>query len=245
MDLQADSVQGVLFLTPGQPQVDALKLWDRLFPGDSPDGFQRASPSPSLESSAAGERKGHRVAVSTQVGRIDLTITKAGLNTPEKGPPRVSDVLGAAERMAGLLKAMAKGNGVVRIALVVELGKTVPRGSEGKELLQLLKGFPFPANAMDIVVQFNSRTTSKVEPLVEINRLCTFSSGHAGFVTNSPGVGSGVVLMTYYVGLKIDVNTAPETRFSGHNVDSIVDNLLSESRSIYQNGLTPLGVLVG
>jgi hypothetical protein len=40
MDFQADSIQGVLFLAPGQRQEDALKLWGELFPNDSPDGFQ-------------------------------------------------------------------------------------------------------------------------------------------------------------------------------------------------------------
>ena len=94
MDFHADSVQGVLFLLPGHAQDDALKLWNHLFPGDSPDGFQRATVSPMLSSSASGVRDGFQTNINAQVGRVDIVLTQPPIGiSPQSGPPRIEDIL--------------------------------------------------------------------------------------------------------------------------------------------------------
>ncbi len=242
MDLQADSVQGVLFLTPGQQQDDALKLWEHLFPGDSPDGFQRANPSPSLLSTALGERTGHRVMVNAQVGRIDIILNQSPAIVDLSGsPPRIADVPAAARRMGELMKLMAGRLKVLRIALVLDLAKTVSPGVETAELLHFLPGYPFPKNVTDVSVQFNSRKTFESVPNIDMNRLCVWTTGQIGFIQSQPVQGTGMMIMSPVVNVRVDVNSAPEARPPVDSVTPIIDEILAESLEIYAEGLKRFG----
>jgi hypothetical protein len=236
MNLDADGIQGVLFLPPGQHQDDAIQVWGQLFPNDNPDGFQKASASPSLASTATGERDSYNVAINAQVGRIDIVLSSPpGSMVPTSGPPRISDVRAAASHMAELMKRLVARIQAVRVALILDLAKTVARGSEGRELMNLLPGFPFPNNSTDIGVQFNSRRPFDAAPDIPMNRLCGWSSGQYGFI-QSPQISSGALIVSPFVGVKIDVNSAPEFRVPTEKLSSMIDDLLAEAVCIYSDG---------
>jgi len=240
MNLQADSVHGVLFVAPGQQQDEALKLWDFLFPGHSPDGFQRNTSSPSLASTASGERNGYQVGLTAQVGRIDITINKQQ-NTfdANAGPPRIANVADALNQLVGLMKKVVGRVNVHRIGIILDLSKTVARGTENAELMHLLAGFPFPDNASDISVQFNSRVLLEGVANTEINRLCTWASGQFHFIPNAP-VPSHALVPTPFVNVKIDINTIPTLRLAASDAELVLDAMLAESRALYAEGLKRL-----
>ncbi len=239
MDLQADNVQGVLFLTPGQAQDDAIKLWESLFPGDSPDAFQRANTSPSsiLVSTASGERSGHQVVVTANVGRIDITLYPPQATIGSPVPARIADVAGAAKHLASMLKLFTERLEVLRIALVLDLSKTVSPGGESAALLELLPEFPFPKNVLDVALQFNSRRPLTTVPDLEINRLCIWTTGHIGVTQIVPGRGHVMMRTSPFVGIKVDINTAPEAPPTSGASALIIDEMLAESLIIYHDGL--------
>jgi hypothetical protein len=246
MDLQADSVQGVLFLIPGQQQEDALKLWAHLFKDDGPDGFQRAGASPSLGSNAWGERWGYRVGISAQVGRIDLFLNQPpAVNVGVvSGPSRIIDVPTAAKRLSKIMKELTEHLKVVRLGLVLDLAKAVDRGSEGVELRRLLPEFPFPLNSTDIVLQFNSRRAFVAAPDIEMNRLCVWTMGQAGFMPNlfasGPNLfaqGPSMVVLSPFLSVKVDVNTAPEMHPSADCIQPMIDEMLRECLKISHEGM--------
>ena len=241
MILNADSIQGVLFTVQGTDQDDALKLWEMLFPNDQPDGFQRATSSPNLQSTASGERGGHNILITSQVGRVDLVVAPPAPSPVEdiiSGVPRISDVTGAAEKVAVYMKQLAVRLAVSRIALVLDTAVTVPYNGEGSALAALLSGVPLPTNATEVVFQFNARRNFDTSPEVIMNRLCTWSSGQVGFIQGGPGVHlNRTVKMSPFVGLKIDINSAAETRITAEKCSSAIDELCVEALLIHNQGL--------
>lgn len=242
MDFAADSIQGVLFLSPSQHQDDALKLWDILFPNDPPDGFQRATPtSPALNSSAHGDRQGFQTTVNAQVGRIDLILAQSPQVQPsDSGPPRIAEVHGAAIKAAEFLKRLARQLKAFRAAMVIDLSKTVQTGNEAAEIIGYLPGFPFPANVSDLGLQFNSRKSFQFSTDFEMNRMCTWSSGQVGFVKGPNMQPSSMVVLTPYVGLKIDVNSAPQLPLPFDKIPTAIDELTTEALAIESEGVTRL-----
>lgn len=238
MEFQADSIQGVLFFVPGQPQGDALKLWGELFPGDSPDGFQRVTTSPALNSSAHGDRQGFQTTVNSQVGRVDIVIAHSPQPLPaEAGPPRIADVPAGVAKVVDLLKKLSATTKVFRAAIVLDLAKTVMAGDESSEILKNLPNYPFPANVSDVSLQFNSRITFNFAPDFQMNRLCAWTSGQVGFVMNPQMQGPNFMVMTPYVGLKIDVNSAPQMPLPSDSINHVIDELSSEVLAIAAEGV--------
>jgi hypothetical protein len=238
MDFQADSIQGVLFLAPGQRQEDALKLWGELFPNDSPDGFQRFNNSPALNSSAHGDRQGFQINVNAQVGRIDVILAHSPQALPsDAGPPRIADVPAATAKVVELLKRLAANLKVIRTAVVLELAKTVARGGEAVEILNNLPGYPLPENVTDVNIQFNSRKSFAFDAEREMNRLCAWSSGQVGFIMNPQLQGRNLMMMTPFVGLKIDVNSVPQTPLSADVINQALDELAAEAVAIAAEGV--------
>lgn len=241
MNFQADSIHGVLFPVPGQHQDDALKLWGSVFPNDSPDGFQRATSSPSLNSSASGEREGFNTTINAQVGRIDLILTHPLPQVPvDPSPPRMGDIAGATARITDLMKRIILNMKVGRVAIVLDLAKSITPGSESEVLLQSLPNFPFPDNVSDVNLQFNSRRSFETVPDLLMNRLCTLATGQVGFVINPQIQGSSVMKMTPYVGLKIDVNSNGNFQFPAEVVGSIINELSAEVLAIAGEGVKRL-----
>lgn len=234
MDFQANSIKGALFFVPGQPQGDALKLWGELFPGDSPDGFRRVTAtSPALNSSAYGDRQGFQTTIDVQVGRVDVVIahSRPPLST-ESGPPRIADVAAGIAKVVDLLKRLSATTKVIRTGIVLELAKTVMAGDESSEILKNLPDYPFPANASDVNLQFNSRRGFNFSPDFQMNRLCTWTSGQMGFVVNSQ-----IRDLAPFVSFMIDVNSAPQMHLPLDIVNNAIDELLSEALAIAAEGI--------
>jgi len=136
------------------------------------------------------------------------------------------------------LSWLASGLRVVRAAIVFELAKTVSKGSESSEILKNLPGYPLPENATDVNVQFNSRKNFAFSEDREMNRLCAWSSGQVGFIMNPQLQGSNVMMMTPFVGFKIDVNSAPQMPLPPDGVHQAIDELAAEALAIASEGIT-------
>jgi hypothetical protein len=239
MSFQADSIQGVIFVTPGSSQEDALKLWDHVFPGDTPDGFNRNTSLPSLQSSATGMRAGYSVTVTAQVGRIDLVLggqLQPGIS-PFAGPPRIADVEGSAKVVAHYLQQLLPFTSAIRMAMVLELGQTIEPGSEATVLQETAPQVPFPPGSTDLQFQFNKRRNFVCAPELQMNRLYNLNSGIFQFFSAGLGTKPGMTsLSTPYVGMKIDVNSAQESVLPGDKAAAVADELLAEVMAILNEG---------
>ncbi len=243
MQWEADYVQAAAFLPPTGVHADAIGIWGRIFPGDTPDGFQKAAASPNLLSTASGERNGLQVAVNAQIGRIDLNINPGSTVVAARHggsvPPRIADVPRAVATAAEYLKIMTKIGGAIRLALILDLAQTIPRNADAQAFAEAVPGVFMPEGALDTVYQFNARKTSYVSDAVELNRLFTVSAGDVGFVSGA-NVGAqqgNVIKMSRYLGFKIDVNTVAETRPTAALMDAQIDELANEALQIYSKGL--------
>lgn len=242
MPLEADAIQGVLFLSPGQQQADAQEIWSNLFPSQGPDSFHSVSTSPALNSFASGPYNGHRLTVNVQVGLVAVALNP---NMPEMisapGMSRIADVDTSVHTIAHLLKKLRHGRSITRCALVLNLATTVGAEEQESAMRSALPGFPFPDGATDIVAQFNLRRPFSHNPSLQMNRLCTWNSGQAGFVQLQGAPGQQIPFMnsmiTSFVGLKIDVNTAPEGQLDSEDFEQVISDLASEAIEIYRQGM--------
>lgn len=235
MDWQADSIQGVIFVAPGEAQQDAISLWGTVFDGDSPDGFQKATASPTVVTHATGLRDGNPITLTSQLGRIDIiagpgpTVTPA----PNSPPPRIENVPAVATRVTDYLRRLAKTCRPIRAALVLDLGLSIQRGRESEELRAALPGV-FPVGAVEPHLQFNVPRPFETLPDLQMNRLCTYTGGEMGFIMmgSPPALGGGPIATTPFIGLKVDVNSAGDNRIPTGKADDVISELLSEALAI-------------
>jgi hypothetical protein len=66
-----------------------------------------------------------------------------------------------------------------------------------------------------------------------MNRLGTWTVGQVGFVQNNL---QAPLILSPFVGMRIDVNTAPEARPPASALPAIIEEILSESLRIYDEG---------
>ncbi|MEG8054680.1 hypothetical protein QP185_18325 [Sphingomonas aerolata] len=149
MQWQADNIQAVVFTAPFGPAREASAIWADLFPGDTPDGYQRNPASPNLHSSASGERLGYAVSVNAQVGHIAINLNPIfrqlpGLISSPATPPRIDDVPGATQLLVDLAKRISLESDPVRIAVVLDLGSSVQGELKASLFQDALPGVPFP-----------------------------------------------------------------------------------------------------
>lgn len=235
MDWQADSIQGVIFTAPGEAQADAISLWAKLFSGETPEGFQKVTASPTGVTHATGLKNGNPITLTSQLGRIDIVAGPASevVPTNHEPPPRIANVPEVANWIARYLMTLAETSRPIRAALVLDLGATVEPGHKN-DALRISLGGVLPMGATDPVFQFNVPKTFAKLPDLTMNRLCTYTSGEMGFIImgSPPALGGGPVATTPYIGLKIDVNTAADTRIPASFVNIAIGEMLSEALAI-------------
>jgi hypothetical protein len=245
MKWEADGIQAVIFTPPGVHQNDAITQWGSLFPGDSPDSFQKAAASsPTLNSAASGEREGYAVSLNVQVGRIDLnvgpTVGIIHAATPES-PPRMSDVRDVVHKTAALANRIIAAVQPIRIAIVLDLAVTVPYGNELATFVEALPEIPLPAAALEPTFQLNVRRPFNADPSIRMNRLCYWTTGTVGFMQAFQGPKAvSNVQMTPFVGYKIDCNTAPEDRIASGTGDVLMAEAVAEALALYEGGYSRL-----
>ena len=242
MKLKADTVQGVVFTNPRATQIDAMALWAQLFPGDTPDGFQRNVNAPNLLSTASGERNGYNLTVNSQVGRVDLVIgpsvSTLGIVSPSE-PPRIDDIEGATIHLTDLQKRIADLCTAIRLSVVLDTGVTVARGEEANAVQELLEGVAIPSGAVNVNFQFNVPVMSESVSGLPINRHCLFNSGEVGFFQAAPtpvGIPQRVNT-TPFVGIKADVNTHPRNSIPPGSYAAVIDELAAHAVKVVRNGM--------
>ncbi|BCA60960.1 hypothetical protein HMP09_0194 [Sphingomonas sp. HMP9] len=244
MQWQADTIQAVVFTAPFGSAREASAVWADLFPGDTPDGYQRNPASPNLQSSASGERLGYAVSVSTQVGHIAINLNQVfrqlpGLISSPSGPPRIEDVPAATQLLVDLAKRISLESDPVRIAVVIDLGATINGELKASLFQDSLPGVPFPEGATDPSFSFNAPTRFARAAWLVMNRVCTWSTGQFGFVAgNAQGMQAGLPMtMSNYIGCKVDVNTAPGQIVPRALSQPIFDELRDEALAIVRDQL--------
>tara|TARA_R110000824_G_scaffold19504_2_gene75407 strand:+ start:7340 stop:8074 length:735 start_codon:yes stop_codon:yes gene_type:complete len=236
MNWKADTVLGVLFTPPGQKQPSSLELWSELFPNDTPDQFQKSNPTPNLHSNASGIRDGFTVTIDSQTGRTQIVLGSA--NSPMiQEPPRIDNVEEAIIRLKELMSVLARKLDTVRLALVVDCSETVQDSDLSQRFRNELPHANLPENTIDPVYQFNVRKPFDFDNSVVMNRLCTWNTGHQGFVLGNlpPIFDPSQINMKPFIGFKIDVNSHGEPLKIMQNEEKILAELCNEAIAIYTN----------
>lgn len=242
MPFSADAVQGICFIEPSSRPNDAMATWQTIFAGASPDGFQRVANSPALQSAANGESDGFFFTLNVQVGRLELIIESQhpqALVSTDSPPPRIDDVARATNVLARHLKKIATSHKTIRIAIVLDLSMELLPGDEANAMRQHLARLSLPPGATDLQFQVNVRRRFASRPEVAMNRVCSWSTGQAGFVQMTPA-GPISTAMRPIVSLKLDINTAPEIHVPGASSDSIISELADEALRLHMMGLDGL-----
>lgn len=244
---RADSVQAVAFVMPGAPQPDALGIWSALSPEEGPEAFQKPSGAPNAVSTASGPEGSSQLAVTSQIGRID--IVRHGRAAPNSsGPPTLDNLQEAMLRSAAQLKKILSLAPIYRLAIVASLSTNAEEGFS-RILSSVADGITFPENATDCIYQLNVRRRSSAKAELEINRLCTWSSGEQSLISfNVGGPGfqaTGNSPMTIrsvpIVNFNIDVNTATGPGFGIAPPDAaLIDELAAEVGRLAQRGVEAL-----
>ncbi len=241
MGFEADGIQGVLFFHPSHHQPDAREYWSKLFPEQDADGYQKAATnSPTLASTAHGQIDGLLIRITAQVGRLDLVASAPQeLAAPSSQPPRLVNWDGATRLVAQLLKRIAAEARVFRAAMVIDLGQNLNPGQESAQILNCLPGFPFPSNVSDVSMQFNVPKPFSRSPDFQMNRLCSLAAGQLALVAQlagNPQPGQPM-MMSSFLGLKVDVNSEPRVPLAPDLVDAAIDELAEEALAISRDGV--------
>lgn len=243
MALEADTVQSVVFVEASQPQDDALRLWQAIFPDDSPDGYQKATALPTLMSTASGIRENVSVHLAVQVGRIDVACLPSGNPSLHNGKVRsakIADMRAASATLERLVRRLVEKIEATRMAVVIDTSATVDTSGPTDILKGLLPSVRLPENSSDVIFQLNVRKyLPSVE--IEINRLCTWSTGEVQFISAGTG-GLPPIVRNPIVSMKADVNTVPEVRLSREQTIAVVPFLVEEALSLVSEQGRGLGI---
>lgn len=240
-------MQAVAFVMPGAPQPDALAIWSLLNHGEGPESFQRPSGAPNAVSTAAGPEGSTQLVVTSQIGRID--IVRHGRGAPGANePPSLDSLEDAVQAAVAQLKQVLEIGPIFRIAIVASLSVNAEAGFSDV-FANIATGVAFPKNATDCIYQLNVRRNSGAASDIEINRLCTWSSGEKNlllFNISGPGLQSTAASpMTMksipIVNFNVDVNTAtgPGFRIEAEN-SALVDELAAEVLGLAKSGAEAL-----
>lgn len=229
MSWQADNIQAVLLVPPGAPQPDALAVWQTFF-NDTPDGFQRPIGAPNAVSIASGERNNTQTIVTSQIGRIEISI-RGTAAAGEFEPPALQDVGAAIETASTWIISISGDTKVFRIAIVANLYKIISKENASLEMTECT-GVHFPEFSSDQIYQYNCRRKFSCNPQIDMNRIVTWSYGEQHYVTvpvsasTSGGLQNQVSIKSNpIVSHKIDINTATTFDF---NFESNVKMYLGE-----------------
>jgi len=244
MDWKADSLQGVLFTTPGASQLDAQQLWS-LLTDSLPENVQRPSTTPNSLSIATGPFKGNRLTVQSQLGRINWILSASPPVGMPTEPPRIENYEEVSGQLNEILESALASVRPVRVALVGEFGLVF---SSEVELVSFLSeqtgGVWFPEPAQDCIYQINVRKAYAGLNDINMNRLVTWSGSMYQLFSGSISLGgisqnltpSQVILAA---SLKIDINSHTSSDISKFAPDMIAAHR-KEMLSIARSGLSYL-----
>ena len=151
MTWQVQNLLGVVFTPPAPSAADALKLWTKIV-GEGPDQFNRHAPG----STAVGLFEGDTLTITTQPGRIDVTLS------PPDGdpnlPPVYDDFDGPLSRLRRLGQFVAREENPIRVAVVANCVKFVPTSADAVAVFVENTHLPgLPPHAMDLNFAMNVR----------------------------------------------------------------------------------------
>jgi hypothetical protein len=230
----ADGIQAVLFTTPGLQHPDALKVWNWLFDGESPDNFQRGQPGPNQISNASAVRGLYNIVATSQFGRI--TISAHASEAPGDGPPQIKDYEAALDEVAKLTRNVVDRIESNRLGLTLNMSQLTEAEGINEQMEKLTGGIKFPPSSTDLVYQFNQKTQLDFPKSVEINRICTWLTGAHQYFTMPTFGGVPTASNMPFIAFNIDINTAGTGHFTGAIADSIMNALAVEAKTAARKG---------
>lgn len=244
MSWKADSLQGVLFTTPGTSQLDAQQVWEIVADG-LPENVQRPAAVPNALSIAAGAYRGYRLIVQSQLGRVDWILNAVPPPTPPEGPPQIDSYEEASSLIGEMLLRSVDKIAPTRLALVGEFGRSFNADDEVSDFLSVQTGgMWFPQPTQDAIYQVNARKAYAGDESLLMNRIVTWSGSTyhlymAQMPSNSGFGGMMPMREVRSASLKVDVNSA-----TSHDLTVQAESIVSANRSeliaIAQQGLSYL-----
>jgi len=238
MPAEIETVQLVAFVS-GVPTDNANAWWPRLFQHPL-TGFSTMSPA----TVATGLINGVQVQLHVQPTRFDIIATGApptGL-PPSALPPSLSDFASTLALMRPAFDTICSQNSTVRLACVVQ---TVEQAaSENDASAQIAAAIPLNVkpNSGDVTFQINVKKASAVQPGMDLNRLCRWSTASI-MMMQLPIQGSPAGLNVPFSGAPVwvsngyfDINTTAGTAISSGNASSLMDELIQEAKNILGGG---------
>lgn len=232
------ALQAVVFFAGFPATANAAALWNTQF-SEPYSGYQPGSP----VSVAQGTDGKFGFEVHHHPNRFDLIIRLA---SDGPGPPQgVSDLREFASVAIPRVLAMAQGATIVRAAIVTSyLSPARDQAAANQMFASAIANTSIPTEASDLSFQLNTRRASKIQTGLEINRLCRWSTavGMEMIFHISP---TGPVALpsgpqAWVLDFTMDVNTAPETRPDGAQLEALFEELIQEAVDLKKEGLTRL-----
>lgn len=236
MTWKADQLQMVLFPLQGAKQATGLDLWNIISGGVPPDAFQKQNGLPGSVSLTSGEIGQYQVALSTQLGRIDLGIQPTENEIFEDEPPYIRDLEAGLAFIKDKACQIADSSSWSRFAIVTQLTFEANSSESAIEILNRHTQARFPEGSIDNILQFNIRKKFEEAPFFEMNRLCTWSKGIRQQFTsvyngNNPTAVSMPVRTAEIAVLKIDVNSATTNDVTPYR-SILIDEISKELASL-------------
>jgi hypothetical protein len=107
---------------------------------------------------------------------------------------------------------------------------------------KIIPNVQFPDQATDMIYQLNVRRKFAHNGNLQMNRLCNWHTGQTQFVQitnagmqisfNTPAV----TVVSTFIGLKLDINTAPEHVIPNGEIQPVVSDLAQEAKAILREG---------
>src|SRR4051794_40223680 len=98
--------------------MDALEAWRIANDGRTPQGFQNPGTTPNSASVATGEIDGFQVAVRSQLGRLDITVSPPPAKEDAGQPPQIENFSSACGVLSDFASKIITKVRIVRIALI-------------------------------------------------------------------------------------------------------------------------------
>ncbi|MBH5372812.1 hypothetical protein [Bradyrhizobium glycinis] len=227
-----DHIQMAYFTVPRPDPLDAGKVWALIYGEPGPDEFRRIPNSPGKQTIAGGATPQGQVTISSQIGRIDLTV-----NVP---PDAVGDQP-FLDNPVAILAELTKGAALIQEQCPLTRGAFVlnqllPLEGSATDMIEAQTGAKFPKNSIDPMIQYNIQATEDGSSTFQVNQLSTWSVANLQLVQfDTTGATPFAVRTDQRLSHKVDVNTVPNQSLQNVDVAHVFTRLAERAAARLEN----------
>ncbi|MCK1562433.1 hypothetical protein IVB08_00205 [Bradyrhizobium sp. 173] len=230
-----NTIQMAYFTVPRPDPIDAAKVWELFYHPNNVDEFRRIPNSPGKQTVAASTSDKGQIAISSQIGRIDVTVSAL---------PDVADVQPFLENPSAALAELAQKADLLRELCPLVRGAFVvnqlfPIEGSPTNMIEERTGAKFPANSIDPTIQYNIQVTENGSPPFLVNQISTWSVVSMQLLQfDTSGANPFAVNTDQHLNHKVDVNTAPNQPLNDVDVVRVFKSLSSRAVARIENPLS-------